>query len=481
MIFSSLGFMFRFLPIFILIYYLTPAKFRNYVLLIGSFIFYAIGEPFYIVLLMLSVGLNFFIGSKIQEANLASAVGETSRQSKKWFGISLLYNLGILGIFKYLDFIIENLNRLFIVLADPDAEFILQLPFANLLLPLGISFFTFELVAYQIRLYRKQIKAEKSLITFATYSFMFPQLLSGPIVLYENIITDIHHRKYSWMMVEDGLKLFVLGLGSKVLIANRLSSLWTEIQTIGFASISMPLAWMGAFSYALQIYFDFAGYSLMAIGVGKMLGFELPQNFNQPYAAKSVTEFWRRWHMTLTGWFREFIYIPLGGNRGGFFKTLRNMLAVWLVTGLWHGADWNFVIWGLSIFFLIVIEKLFLKRFLDKSRIFSRLYIIFVVPFTWILFAISDLSDLSIYVRRLVSFQNTNTYENIMLNDFVYYGKLYGTLFILAFIMATPFPARIYQKIKGNIFGIVLLLAIFWMSVYQLSISQNNPFMYFRF
>lgn len=480
MIFSSLGFMFRFLPIFILMYYLTPTKFRNYVLLIGSFIFYAIGEPFYIFLLMLSVGFNYLIGNKIQQSNLDTRE-ENSKASKKWFKIGLIYNLGLLGIFKYLDFIIENVNRLLVLFAAKDANFIIQLPLANLILPLGISFFTFELVAYLIRVYRKQIKAETSLITFATYSFMFPQLLSGPIVLYENIITDIRHRNYSWAMVEEGLKVFVIGLGSKVLLANRLSTLWTEIQTIGFASVSMPLAWMGAFSYALQIYFDFAGYSLMAIGVGKMLGFELPQNFNQPYSAKSVTEFWRRWHMTLTGWFREFIYIPLGGNRGGFFKTLRNMLAVWLVTGLWHGADWNFVIWGLVIFVLIVIEKLFLKRILDKSRIFSRLYIIFVVPFTWILFAISDLSDLSVYVRRLVSFRNTNTYENIMLNDFVYYGKLYGAIFLLAFVMATPFPARIYRKIKNNFVGILILLAIFWMSVYQISISQNNPFMYFRF
>ena len=480
MLFSSTVFILRFLPVFLIVYYIAPKKFRNYVLLLGSLIFYAIGEPVYIFLLMLSVGLNYYFARKIETFSVESKDTNEAGQRKKWFLLGLFYNIGLLIFFKYMDFFIENINTL-IRLGSEKADSAFQLPLLKLSLPLGISFFTFELLAYLINVYNKKTIAEKSLIKFGTYVCMFPQLLSGPIVIYDDIREAIDNRKYSVVLIEDGFKLFIIGLGYKVLLANKLSSVWTEIQTIGFTSISTSLAWIGAFSYSLQLYFDFAGYSLMAIGVGKMLGFKIPKNFNQPYSAKSVTDFWRRWHMTLTAWFREYIYIPLGGNRKGKIRTIFNMLVVWLITGFWHGANWNFILWGFVLFLFMVTEKLFLKKYLDKSRILSRIYIVIVIPFTWILFAITNLSDLLVYVRRMFSFGFNYGNHYVFQNDFIYFGKSYGLLLLIAILMATPYPAKLYKKIRNNIFGILLLFVVFWMCIYQISIASNNPFMYFRF
>lgn len=371
MVFSSLEFIFRFLPLFLLIYYIMPARFRNAVLFLGSLCFYAWGDLKYLFLILISILINYFIVIEMKRNKI---------YSRMWLIAALLYNLGMLFFFKYINFVIENINIPVRALTHGTGIGALQLG-----LPLGISFYTFQAVSYVIDVYREDIKVNPNLFRFATSLVMFPKLVSGPIAAYGDMEEQLAERRYGLFKFEKGLKLFVIGLGMKVLLANRIGILWNDIQTIGFESISTPLAWLGSFGYSLQLYFDFQGYSLMAIGIGRMLGFHLPENFNHPYMAKSMTEFWRRWHMTLGAWFRNYVYIPLGGNRRGTGRLAINMLVVWLLTGLWHGASWNFVLWGLVLFILILFEKLYFKRILDRSRIIARIYMLLAIPLTWTL------------------------------------------------------------------------------------------------
>jgi alginate O-acetyltransferase complex protein AlgI len=307
---------------------------------------------------------------------------------------------------------------------------------------------------------------------------MFPGLISGPIVSYANMSSQIMSRRYTLKQFDKGLKLFIIGLGFKVLIANRIAILWNDIQTIGFESISTPLAWLGAVGYSLQLYFDFHGYSLMAIGVGHMLGFTLPDNFSHPYISKSVTEFWRRWHMTLGNWFKNYVYIPLGGNRVGTVRLMFNLLVVWMLTGLWHGASWNFVLWGFALFTFICIEKLFLKQYLDQSKVISRVYLLTVMPLTWMLFAITKFSDIKIYFGRLFGVV-PGVYVNAY--DFIKYLNIYKGLFIVGIFFSMPFAWKWYNKHENSIPVIVFLFALFWYSIYQLANGINNPFLYFKF
>ncbi|MCR5650966.1 MAG: MBOAT family protein [Lachnospiraceae bacterium] len=457
MVFSSLEFIFRFLPLFFIIYYLAPAKLRNFVLFAGSIVFYAFGELKFTVLILLSVVVNYFI------ARLMDIKDTTPGKRKLLLVIDVIYNVGILVVFKYSAFIMNTVNDL--------TGF--DLPVPELVLPLGISFYTFQIMSYVIDVYRKEADAEKSLIDMGTYLMMFPQLIAGPIVVYSDASLALKARKVDLSGFEEGLKIFILGLGSKVLLANPFGSIWDSTGMGGYDVMSTPLAWIGAIAYTFQIYFDFNGYSLMAIGLGKMLGFSFPKNFDSPYISRSVTEFWKRWHISLTSWFRQYLYIPLGGNRKGRFRTYINLLIVWFITGLWHGASWNFVIWGLYYFVLITMERLFLGKLLKNSYVLSRIYTMLAVIVGWVIFAVEDISHVKMYLSRMFTLHYSEDYlENII---------TISILFVAGFIFSTPVFAPWFRRNKNKASGIIILFVIFWASVVMLVDSAYNPFLYFRF
>ena len=471
MVFSSIAFIMYFMPVFFLVYYILPASYKNAWLFLASlgFYYYGVrGNPGYLLLMIMSVVVNFVAG-KLIEAQ------KTKRARKAWLVVGVVYDLGWLILFKYLGFLIENLNALFGAMHVK-----VQLETWNLILPIGISFYTFQIISYLVDVYRRETKAEKSLISLGTYLCMFPQLIAGPIVNYHLIQEQLHKRKHSMEKVESGLKVFALGLAYKVLLANRVGHLWTEVTAIGYESISTPLAWMSIVAYSLQLYFDFYGYSLMAIGLGRMMGFDFPQNFNNPYMAVSMTDFWRRWHMTLGGWFREYVYIPLGGNRGGFAKTVRNMFVVWLLTGLWHGASWNFVLWGLLLFVLLFVEKAGLGKVLERHKALGHIYMILWIPLSWLVFVITDLSQLGIYLQKLFPFFGS-TGTVLFQGDYLKYGKTYGIYLVLGILFATGVQEKLLKKNKNRLWVILLLLALFWASVYCMYLGMDDPFLYFRF
>lgn len=471
MVFSSIAFIMYFMPVFFLVYYILPASYKNAWLFLASlgFYYYGVrGNPGYLLLMIMSVVVNFVAG-KLIEAQ------KTKRARKAWLVVGIVYDLGWLILFKYLGFLIENLNALFGAMHVK-----VQLETWNLILPIGISFYTFQIISYLVDVYRRETKAEKSLISLGTYLCMFPQLIAGPIVNYHLIQEQLHKRKHSMVKVESGLKVFALGLAYKVLLANRVGHLWTEVTAIGYESISTPLAWMSIVAYSLQLYFDFYGYSLMAIGLGRMMGFDFPQNFNNPYMAVSMTDFWRRWHMTLGGWFREYVYIPLGGNRGGFAKTIRNMFVVWLLTGLWHGASWNFVLWGLLLFVLLFVEKAGLGKVLERHKALGHIYMILWIPLSWLVFVITDLSQLGIYLQKLFPFFGS-TGTVLFQGDYLKYGKTYGIYLVLGILFATGVQEKLLKKNKNRLWVILLLLALFWASVYCMYLGMDDPFLYFRF
>lgn len=471
MVFSSIAFIMYFMPVFFLVYYILPASYKNAWLFLASlgFYYYGVrGNPGYLLLMIMSVVVNFVTGKLI-------AAQKTKRARKAWLVVGIVYDLGWLILFKYLGFLIENLNALFGAMRVK-----VQLETWNLILPIGISFYTFQIISYLVDVYRRETKAEKSLISLGTYLCMFPQLIAGPIVNYHLIQEQLHKRKHSMEKVESGLKVFALGLAYKVLLANRVGHLWTEVTAIGYESISTPLAWMSIMAYSLQLYFDFYGYSLMAIGLGRMMGFDFPQNFNNPYMAVSMTDFWRRWHMTLGGWFREYVYIPLGGNRGGFAKTVRNMFVVWLLTGLWHGASWNFVLWGLLLFVLLFVEKAGLGKVLERHKALGHIYMILWIPLSWLVFVITDLSQLGIYLQKLFPFFG-NAGTVLFQGDYLKYGKTYGIYLVLGILFATGVQEKLLKKNKNRLWVILLLLALFWASVYCMYLGMDDPFLYFRF
>lgn len=471
MVFSSLTFLFAFLPIFLVLYYCSPAKYRNGLLFMGSLVFYGIGEPLYLCLIICSVLVNLGIGLFIDRSERLSG-------KRLWLITGLLYNFGLLFFFKYTNFFLENINGVLRLCHSST-----QLKLLELTLPLGISFYTFQIVSYIVDVYRGKVKADHSVISLGAYLCMFPQLIAGPIVVYSDIRRELHERTITIHNLDDGLKTFILGLGFKVLLANRVGTLWNEVCTIGFESISTPLAWLGSLAYSMQLYFDFCGYSLMAIGLGKMLGFTIPENFHHPYLSRSVTDFWRRWHITLGAWFREYVYIPLGGNRKGRIRTIVNLGIVWLLTGFWHGAAWNFILWGVFIFLLEILEKNLLLPVLNHksiaAHIFSHIYMILYILVSWTIFAISDFNQLAMYLARMFPFfgmgHTLNSY------DFVKYLTDYSVLLICCILFCTAGPEKLYHRFKNKLGGIVIALIIFWYSVYYLAIGMNNPFLYFRF
>lgn len=472
MVFSSLEFIFLFLPVFFLVYYLLSFKYKNIWLFIGSLLFYSYGvlsNPLYILLLIISILWNYFIGLQI---------AKSTKNRRGWLAAGLAYNFGWLFLFKYSDFIFENINVL-IGKLWPASGF--ALPLSEWVLPIGISFYTFQICSYLIDVYRQKVPAERSVLDLGVYICMFPQLIAGPIVTYSSVAKQLHFRRHSLALTESGLKEFVIGLGLKVLLANQISNLWSGVNGIGFESISTPLAWMGIFAYTFQIYFDFYGYSLMAIGLGRMLGFKLPRNFDYPYISATMTEFWRRWHITLGSWFREYVYIPLGGNRISVPRTILNLFTVWLLTGIWHGASWNFVLWGLVLFFFIFIEKLFLLKFIDRHRWFGHLYMLLLIPLSWLVFAVTDISQIGIYLGRLFPFLG-GTPVNVFEHDYIKYGQSFGVLLLICLIFSTPIPRRIFSVIRKNKYiEALILLLIFAGSIYCLFIGLDDPFLYFRF
>jgi len=459
MVFSSILFLFRFLPIAFLIYYLCPAKLKNLSLLIMSLFFYSWGEPRYFPIMLFSIVLDYTCGQGIKRF-------KDNPKLKRFFLIlSMCGNLGMLGFFKYTNFFVGNLNALLgIELAGIYVE----------KLPLGISFYTFQTMSYTIDVYRGKVEAEDNIINFGAFVVLFPQLIAGPIVTYADVHKELKSRTITLPMIEDGLRLFIMGVGSKVLIANNIGALWTEVQTLGYDAVSTPLLWLGVLAYSFQIYFDFSGYSLMAIGLGRMLGFVFPQNFNYPYISKSVTEFWRRWHMTLGSWFREYVYIPLGGNRCSKRRNFFNIFVVWFLTGFWHGASWNFILWGLYFWVFLMIEKTFLQKKLEKSKVWSHIYLLGIVIISWAMFAVADMTELKALFSQLFAFKGGS--------DWLYYIQNYGITFILAAVFSTPLLKKAYEKWGHHKWLTTgCLCAVLLVSIAYLVDSTYNPFLYFNF
>lgn len=463
MVFSSLQFIFIFLPAFLIVYAAVPRQCKNFVIFTGSVIFYSLGVKkfVYIFLFLLTVMFNFIIAQFIESF---------PRSKRRWLTLGVVFNFWWLIFFKYFGFGAENINAIFHA----------HLTVKDIILPVGISFYTFQNVSYIIDVYRQKAKAEKNFINYGAYISMFPQLIAGPIVTYETVAAQLRKRVHSPRLVEDGLKTFTIGLAYKVLIANQLGGLWSDIAKIGFESISTKLAWMGIFAYSFQLYFDFCGYSLMAIGLGKLMGFDLPRNFDHPYISVTMTEFWRRWHMTLGSWFRDYIYIPLGGNRKGKFKQIRNTFVVWLFTGLWHGASWNFIIWGLVLFAIMMTEKFWTKDFFEKYRLAGHAYMIFIIPLTWLIFAVTDFHQLGVYFSRLFPMFGGKGIA-VKEGDYIDKWHIYSKFFIAGVIFSTRIPEMIYKKIKGSMFISLLLAAAFWGAIYCMYKGMDDPFMYFRF
>lgn len=468
MVFSSLTFLFYFFPAFFLLYFLTPNSGKNPIIFIGSIVFYFYGvmeNPAYVGLMLLTLLVNFMVSQKMDKRH-------QEKVRRRWLYIGMFYNFGMLFVFKYLDFVTANLNR---ILKWTDMG--LKLPYADLVLPIGISFYTFQISSYLFDVYKGKVPVERSLLKLGTYLCMFPQLIAGPIITYSEVREQLTKRGHTLAGWENGIKEFTIGLALKVLIANRVGGLWTQVETIGYESISTPLAWLGIVAFSLQIYFDFYGYSLMAKGLGEIMGFTFPDNFRNPYLARSMTEFWRRWHITLSSWFKEYIYIPLGGNRK---HPYRNLFIVWLCTGLWHGAGWNYVLWGLFCFVLISMEKAWYGKFLDKFRVPGHLYMLLVIPLSWLLFAVPDMGQIGIYLSRLFPF-GENTGTAVYAGDFVKYLTAHAWSLGAALICCTGLPRKLYEAKKKSWWVTLMLVILFWLCVYSMYIGLDDPFLYYQF
>ncbi len=473
MLFSSVEFLFRFLPVFMILYLIVPAKYRNIVLLVGSLVFYGVGEPYFVLLFIFSIVVNFCLSRYMfwePAAPVQNRIQKRRKRRKRALILSLIFDFSMLFVFKYWDFAAGSINRV------AGQELV---PLLALALPLGISFYTFQMVSYQVDCYRGTIPKPVGIVSFAAYVSMFPQLIAGPIVRFDEVADRMKSRRIRIRNLENGLKLFTLGLGFKVLLANQIGTLWNTIMSAGAGELHPAVAWLGAAAYSFQIYFDFWGYSVMAMGLGKMLGFRIPQNFDSPYASRSVSEFWRRWHITLGRWFREYVYFPLGGSRKGRMRTIGNLFIVWALTGLWHGADWNFVLWGLLFFVILTIEKNSYGRRLEQTRVLGRLYTLAIIPITWVVFAITDIRQLGAYLGNLFGIQQTGVMVGIP--QLLRYLQEYGPLLAVCALFATPFPIRWYHKWKDRWFVVVILAGVFWLSVHEIMVGSNNPFLYFRF
>jgi len=463
MLFTSISFLYYFLPIVIILYFIVPKKFKNFILFLSSIFFYFCGEPIYTFLMIGEIFIAY-VGARYLE-----------KHRKKSILVSLLaIHIGALGLFKYSDFTINNINQIFGS----------KIPLLKLALPIGISFYTFQIISYVVDVYRGKVKAQKSFLKLATYVSLFPQLIAGPIVRYETIEKELDSRTSNFENFAYGVRRFVIGLGKKVLIANMLDELCDVFSTTNEKSILFY--WIFAISYSLQIYFDFSAYSDMAIGLGRMFGFHFLENFNYPYISKSITEFWRRWHMSLSSWFRDYVYIPLGGNRKGTIILVRNIFIVWALTGIWHGANWIFVIWGLMFGIMLIIEKLFLTKHLEKMpSILQRIYVLFTVMISFIIFNANSIVEAW---NNIIGLFGANG-ESLINASTVYYLKSYLVVLVIAIIGSTPLLKNIIEKLKTktnankiiNLLEPIAMASILIIVTAYLVDNSYNPFLYFRF
>ncbi|MFS0726050.1 MBOAT family O-acyltransferase [Paenibacillus sp. 1P07SE] len=468
MVFSSLNFLFQFLPAVLVAYYLSPKKLRNAMLFAASLVFYAWGEPLYIFLMIFSTLFNYVNGLLIDRFR------DRRMAARAVFILSITGNLAILGFYKYAGFVVDNLNGLLN----------LQLTAADLPLPIGLSFYTFQTMSYVADVYLRKTEAQRNIIHLGTYVTMFPQLVAGPIVKYGDIAKQLTERQVTLEGFGKGAELFIRGLAKKVLLANNIGLLWSSVKTTPADELTVLAAWLGILAFTLQIYFDFSGYSDMARGLARMFGFEFQLNFNYPYISRSVTEFWRRWHISLGSWFREYVYIPLGGNRAGLSKQLRNLLIVWLLTGLWHGASWNFVIWGLYFGLLVTMEKLFLLQWLQRwGRPAGHLYTMLAVIIGWVWFEFVHLGSAWTFIGTLFGASSAGWADTQALYDL----STNALLLLAAVLCATPLPRRLALRVKDQwpLAGAIAVpagyLAALVLSTAYLVDETYNPFLYFRF
>nr|WP_302925446.1 MBOAT family protein [Holdemania filiformis] len=465
MVFSSLPFLFGYLPVVLAVLKLAPLHARNFCLFLVSLIFYGWSEPVYIVIMLISTFVDYYNGRMVDKYR------DDRKKAKRFVWFSVIFNLSLLGFFKYADFFILNLQALGLPLSP-----------LNLSLPVGISFYTFQTMSYPIDVYRKQAPVQKSVVSFGAYVTLFPQLIAGPIVRYKDIAEQLDHRQETADQFALGVQRFVAGLAKKVLLANSIGALWDTISALPVREMSVAAAWLGIIAFAFQIYFDFSGYSDMAIGLGKMLGFEFLENFNYPYISRSITEFWRRWHISLSTWFRDYVYIPLGGSRHGRGKQIRNLMIVWLLTGFWHGASWNFMLWGIYFGVILILEKFVLKPILERlPKVLQHGYALVLILLGWVLFAFTDLDAGITYLKMMfgwgsVSLINART---------LFYLRDYGLLLIIMILASTPLGHQLYEtKIRGHrwegVMPLLIAAGLILCTAYLVDASYN-PFLYFRF
>ena len=460
MLFTSISFLYYFLPITLILYFIIPKKYKNVILLVSSLLFYFYGEPIYVFLMIAEILIAYFGALLIDKY-----------KDKTILIILLIIHISLLFIFKYTDFILTNINNIFNA----------NINLLKLALPIGISFYTFQIISYEVDVYKKKVSVQKNIINLATYVSLFPQLIAGPIVRYESINEELDNRKTTFNDFSYGVRRFIIGLSKKVLLANVLGELCSTFNTISDKTV--VFYWLFAISYMLQIYLDFSAYSDMAIGLGRMFGFHFLENFNYPYISKSITEFWRRWHMSLSSWFKDYVYIPLGGSRCEKTKIIRNIFVVWFLTGLWHGASWNFIIWGLLFGIVLVIEKSFLQKILDKTpNIFKHIYVLFIVMISFVIFNGENIIN---NIQGLFGINNISFINSVS----IHYLKNYLIILIISILACTPLFKNIIEKLKNNkkiikvinlLEPIYLVLLLFIVTVYLID-NSYNPFLYFRF
>ena len=466
MVFSSLYFLFLYLPIVLLVYYITPLKWRNLWLLVVNLIFYGWGEPKYIVLMLFTIVLDYFMGLVVARCKEQ----DNDKGARIAVAVALVLNLAILFFFKYWDLVARTLQYVGI-----------GMPVLNLTLPIGISFYTFQTMTYPVDVYRGDAQVQKNIVNFGTFVTLFPQLIAGPIIKYKELADQMTYRTHSPEQFASGVQVFTVGLAKKVLLANNIGKLWDVYLALPADQLTTAGAWLGVAAFSLQLYFDFSGYSDMAVGLGRMLGFEFLRNFNYPYISKSVTEFWRRWHISLGSWFREYLYIPMGGNRVSKPRMFFNLFVVWAATGIWHGASWNFLVWGLYFAVLIILEKAFLGRVLEKlPAAIQHIYTLFLVLVSWAIFAVEDFGHLGAYLAAMFGSAQGGLYSDSV----GYYFTSFLPMLIIGCVASTPLAAKLWAKLPVKAVKIVLpvvLLAGLLFSTAYLVDATYNPFLYFRF
>ena len=457
MLFSSIPFLFYFLPCVLLLYAISPKKFKNFTLLVCSLVFYAWGEPRLVLLMLITVLGGYILGLLTEKFN---------KHKKLFLTLAVALSLGFLGYFKYVDFFIENINLMTG----------LSIPLLNVALPIGISFYTFQLLSYNIDVYRGNVPAQRNFVDLATYISLFPQLIAGPIVRYSDVAKQLRNRNHSFDKIALGVRRFVIGLSKKIIIANTLGEICEIFKSSNDKSVLY--FWLYAVAFALHIYFDFSGYSDMAIGLGKLFGFDFAENFDYPYISKSITEFWRRWHISLGTWFRDYVYIPLGGSRVGMVRLIINLLIVWMLTGFWHGAEWNFILWGLYFAVLLIVEKLFLLKWLNHSKVISRIYVLLLVVISFVIFNAGSINEAFVYIGGMLG---VGDYP-LVSTEALYYLKDYLFVLIIAIVGATNFPKYFVTKFKTlQWLEPIVLIALLVVSTAYLVDGSFNPFLYFRF